>query len=424
MVGPGMYAPPSPPTGPASGDGGGTPPSAVPGTGPRPARSGMRLFGIRVWQIIAAEIAIAGIAAAATRRDWTLVPAIAVPVLLLALFLPRIGHRDLLSASLVRWRGRSRSNALARNAAVTADQPVTPLRILQPALHLSSIDLRNDRELGVVFDGSGWAGAIIVHRDDDLAPSLQDRHGLPLTTLAETLVVDDVRLASLQVLVHALPSPVPDSAPDSANAVSYRQVNPRGVPAHRQTFIVLRLDPTTSLESIEARGGGSLGARRALKRAVSRALELLESSGVPARPLSELGLRSALGHSAGLNMQVATGAPPTEHRRHLHLAGNTFVTWWVSRWPEGPTPLQTLTDTVTALPIPAVQISLELFPGNTATSALMRSVIRIKAVSPEAADLAGDLLTQAVDNVGFRLVRLDGEHLLGFETTLPLGGRP
>jgi type VII secretion protein EccE len=383
----------------------------------------MRLLGIPIWQVIAAEIAIAGILIAAARKDWTLAPAIALPLLLLLLLL-RVGNRDLLSATLVRWRGRSRSNALARNAAVTADQPVTPLQILEPTLHLSSIDLRNDRELGVVFDGSGWAGVLIVHRDDDLTPSAQNRHTLPLATLAESLTVDDVRLASLQVLVHAIPSPAPGPAPDSATVLSYRQVNPRGVAAHRQTFIALRLDPKTSLESIEARGGGSLGARRALKRAVSRTLELLESSGVAARPLSELGLRTALEYSAGLTAHAASGAPPTEHRRHLQFAGNTFVTWWVARWPEGPAPMQVLTDTVTALPIPTVQISLELFPGNTTSNPLMRSVIRVRAASPEAADLAGDLLTQAVGGVGFRLIRLDGEHLLGFETTLPLGGRP
>jgi type VII secretion protein EccE len=383
----------------------------------------MRLFGIPIWQVIAVEIAVAGVLVAATRRDWTLLPAIALPLLLLAMIPLRFGNRGVISATTVRWRRRSRSNALARNTAASAGQPGSPLRILRPELHLGSIDLRNDRELGVVFDGSGWAGVIALHRDDDLTPSTRDRQYLPLATLAETLVVDDVQLASLQVLIHAVPVPARANGPNSAVRDSYLQVNPRGVTAYRQTLVALRLDPRTSSDSIEARGGGSLGARRALKRAVSRALELLDSAGVAARPLSELGLRVALEHSAGLSAQSSPNAAPTESRRNLQLAGNTYITWWVSRWPDGPAPLRVLADTVTALPLPAVELSLELFPGPTTTNVLVRSMIRLTADSPEAADQAGELLTGAVGNAGFRLIRLDGEHLPGFEATLPLGGR-
>lgn len=388
-------------------------------------RPGRRLAGVAVWQVVTVELVVAVVAVAVARRDWTAAPAAVMALTLVAAVAVRVGHRRPLTALAVRWRRRSRLRDRRRDHPVTDPTRLAPLLALHPALHITAIELRNDRELGVAFDGAGWAGVIAVHRDDDLTPHPHEGRWLPVGTLARVLTVDDIRLASLQVLVHVVPSPAPTLPPGSVTAVSYRQANPGGVPAHRQTLVTLRLDPATSREAIEARGGGTRGARRALKRSVSRAVELLDAAGVVSRPLSELGARAALGHVAGLPADAtAAQHPPQEGRRHLQLAGVTSVTWWVSGWPETDAPMRVLTDVVATLPVRSAVVSLELHPGAEEQKVRIRALVRLSAGSPDAAEATGKLLLRAAHDAGFRLRRLDGEQALGFAATLPLGGRP
>jgi type VII secretion protein EccE len=404
----------------------------------------MRLAQVRVRYVIVAELAVVIVLVGAQRRDWTLIPAALIAAVLLASATVRIANRPLPAALVVRSRFRSRSRALRRPPTPDSTTPDSttpdgttpdgrasggthrpdPLHVLFPDLHLSAIELRNGRELGVVFDGTGWSAALAVHRDTDLAPHPRRHHWLPVSTLARTLQVDDITLAGIQVLLHVVPSPAHPLPPGSVTATSYRLVNPSSLPARRQTFVALRLEPDSSLEPIEARGGGTRGAARALKRSTARTLELLDAAGVPARPLSGIGVRTALGHAAGLSGDPAGNGPPVQETwRHLDLAGVTHITWWVSQWPEADAPVHLLAELLAALPVVSGTVSLELHPGPE-QEVRVRALVRLAAASPDAAENAERAFGAAAQSAGFRLTRLDGEQALGFAATLPLGGRP
>jgi type VII secretion protein EccE len=396
---------------------------------PRGETRGVRLLGVPLWQLVSTETLLAGTAVAAA-VDLRLLPVTAtVAVAGLVVVLGRWRHRPVLSWLLVRLRYRRRQRRAAIGDGV--DQRLAPLREILPGLDVSSVALREGQRLAVCFDGAGWSAAVALHREHDLLARPATAPRLPPGVLAGVMRVDDIPLAGLQVLVHTMAAPdarLPEGSPVTA---SYQQLDGRHVPAVRQTLVVLRMDAATGREAIEARGGGAEGARRAVKRSVSRLLELLESARVPARPLAEASWLTTLFDVAGTAeppagpgswAAAAGGGPRTrETRRAWQVGPLTHLTWWVRSWPDVAAPLQGLVDLASQVPAASTTVSFTLYPA-VAGSLRCRALLRTTARSTEAAEAAAAVLRERATAASVDLQRLDGEHGPGYVATLPLGG--
>jgi type VII secretion protein EccE len=402
-----------PPEGPGRSAGAGRPQ-------PQRDRAGGRLLGLPVSQVLCWEAVAAGIAAAAVRGGWVLIPAVLAGLLVFALTLVRVRGRWLRQVIGVRLRFRRRRRL---RPAEGIDLRLAAIAELRPELRVDDIEPRPGQHLGICYDGTAWVGVIAVQADDDVLADPRRPAWLPVRELAGALVVDDIELSGVQILCHVAPAPSGTLPTDSPVATSYAQVKAGQTAASRQVWIALRLDPTRRPDAIDARGGGDEGARRALRRCVARVLELLAAANVDAIALDGEALTAALS-LAGMTRPVA--APPGTRRTAESWTGwqaddIAHVSWWVREWPTKAAPMQLLSDAVAGVPALSCTLSLSLHPA-PAGAARFRGLVRLSAISPDTAEAAAEALTAAAGAAGLELFRLDGEQALGYAATLPLGG--
>ncbi|MGW1992317.1 type VII secretion protein EccE [Embleya sp. NPDC001921] len=406
------------------------------GTTPASRRATLRLHpragrvgGVLVQQIVLIQLGALLFAIAATANPAASIGLGAVAVLLVAPALVRLRGRW-----LVQWLpivfdfGRRR-----RLPAVADDADAVPAPVLECAPHLvtGSVDDRERRSIGVIGDGTFLTAVLLVtSRDEPLRPARGQR-SLPPTVIVSALEVDDVRLASVQVVQHTRPAPAGHLPEESLAATSYRQLVEQGlhdVPALRLTWIALRFDPELCASAVAARGGGEQGAQRALLRAVDRLAGNLTGAGFEARALDEAELIQALATSCGVNLSTRRygygrgGRRTVESRRAWRCDDRRHTTYWANRWPE---PTQGRTSdpigTLTATPAIATTFALTATHGVGGTTALTAHV-RITARSDsELADATKQLERRArAEEIG--LTRLDWEQQPALLATLPLGG--
>ena len=382
-------------------------PAAQPPAPPKrlPARSS--LFGLRIGQVLGWQAAAVAVLAVATSRPLLLRAAVG-------------GAAAVVCFTLVRWRGQwlyqrvGRRLGFAvrrRTARRSAAQALPGLSDLLPELDVSTVAGRRGQQIGLVRDGRGWAVLVEVSAGDDVFPARGAPTTLPVSRLAELLSIDDIRLAGVQLVVHAVPPP-PEAWVGPAA---------RPLPAAQGIWVVLRLDPMVAPEALISRGGGVEALHRALRRCTERAAETLAATGLSAKPLDEAAVRSALALSAA--PPTAAGAPPAvgvERWGHWEC-GAAHVGYEVCRWP--PDRLATLLEAVLAAPVLAVVVAVT-FHGVDSRSARITGTVRLVAADPHSAREAGRALQKAVASQGGRLARLDGRHAAAVVATLPVGGGP
>jgi len=429
-----------PPAGPRTPVAGGFPTvsrTAWPGAARRLVRTPLPLV---LWL----ELLVGGVLVAVARRDATVVAVGFAVAATLAIGWGRRRGVPLYRLLATRWRWTVRTRAAARTARYRrAAGDTTPggVMSLLPQLHLTSAPLRAERRFGVCFDGTGWVAVLEVEPAAAMLVPATWPVAVPLDLLAGLLAIDDIRLASVQVLVRTVPAPV-DSPADSPAVRSYRRIRPVGVAALRQTWIALRLDPQAGQDAIGARGGGVDGAHRSLKRVAGRALELLEAAGVRARALDEAGLSEVLavtllGGVPGVDRAVDLDEPALERWDCWQAGDGAQVTWWLADWPQGHEPVEPLLQLLQAAPAGFGVVSLTIHAqpegggrgggagggvgGGSGTEPVLRVLVRAGA---PLAGLRG--LVEALESggraVGVQLRRLDGDHGPGVGATLPLGG--
>jgi type VII secretion protein EccE len=300
------------------------------------------VFGVPLGAVLWAEVVAAAGLVAVVRRDLTLVPA---GLLLVGSVLLAAGrHRGVpLHRTVGTWWRFTRRRR--RPVADAGDPRVAALGQLLHRLSVDTVSLRGGRQFGVCFDGSGWAAVLALEPDPAVLASPGSARQVGLSRLACLLTIDDIRLSCAQLLVHTAPAPAGWLDPAFLPVTSYRRIRPLAVAGMRRTWVVLRLDPAAGQDAIEARGGGVQGAHRALKRAVSRSVELLETDGVTARPLDDEGVRSALTLNL-LGSASPAGNPPdaplAESWACWRAGGTAQVSWWLSGWPAGRDPVEPL----------------------------------------------------------------------------------
>jgi type VII secretion protein EccE len=303
------------------------------------------------------------------------------------------------------------------------DPRVSLLRLAVPDLVVAHGVDHERRPLGLAWHESTWTAVLLV----DPAPALVTQVGgspnLPLGALAPCLEDRGVVLDAIQVIWHCYPGSAA-LPPNSPALASYMEVlGPLPAAARRTTWVAVRLDPRRCPAAVRERGGGVLGAHRALIGALSRVRNALESRGVPTRPLDpdEL-LKAGISASeltavAGSNQRVGL----RERWTGVTAAGVGHASYAITGWSraKGVHNLNALTGVRALSSTVAVSIS----PGGEDNKVGLRGLVRVSARTPSELEYADGRLSAIADRLGVTLTPLRGLQVAGLAATLPLGGR-
>ncbi|MQA84694.1 MAG: type VII secretion protein EccE [Streptosporangiales bacterium] len=381
-------------------------------------RGRRRLFGLGAGQLVACELAVAAVLLSYV----TFTPAVVLtgPLCLgiLVLTLVRRRRRFLYEWMGVRMAYRRRRKSVHRYRA--EDPRLELLREISPTLEIQEVTNRSGNQLGAVGDGQAWCALLELQPPEPggiVDPG--DGPQIPLQLLVDSLEMRDIRLASIQALTHTVP--VFAGGGDVPFVRSYQQLGNGSPSPRRTTWVVLRLDPALCSEAVALRGGGDIGARRALLTSASRLAVGLEAAGVPVRMLDAHDALTALMACTGANpwQRQVRGMRTAEHWKTWTCDGVENTTFWVRRWPRPPrssgrdlfAPLAAASGVTSTMSL--------VFTGNAAGEISFRGMIRVAGSS---ADQLTAWMTKLADSVGADLERLDGQHTPGVLATLPLGG--
>lgn len=409
-------------TGAGAGQGAGRPAeaSANPGFQPRPGRIG----SLPLVRLILLEAA-AAFAATPFLLHKPMAIAGTGPAALLCVVGAVGGSRG-------RWLGASRlvhadyKERQDQRQPASGESALAPLRETFPALRTATVATRGGEPVGVIGDGTFLTAVIQLDSRGEPLREAREAHPLPIGAVASALADTQVPVAGVQLITHARPAPAPHLPRQSLSVRSYQSLG-ANVPAQRTTWAAVRLDPEQAQGAVQARGGGAIGAQRALLTAVQRVASQIEGAGFEATILSEPELISALGTACNA-IQVAVNPAATAHRRteetrrYWRCDGSWHTTYWLDKPP-------TFTErtspdffaAVGSLPALATSVAVNLAKG-TGNSVAFSCFIRIAAGSEAQLNESGKVLEQRADQAGAGLTRLDGEQLPGLVATVPLGG--
>ncbi|KRV51048.1 type VII secretion protein EccE [Wenjunlia vitaminophila] len=386
---------------------------------------------MRLQQVVLVEVAAALVLVGMAGGSVVLVPLAAVAAVLVVLAVVSRHRRPLPEwlGTVLALRSRRRA-AAAEPPPVGVDPGLAPAVECDPALRTYTYIDRDHRSVGMVGDGTFLTVVLLVQgRDAPLRP-LRGQRPLPLEVLHDALEVDDIVLASVQVVQHTQPAPATHLPEQSVAARSYTPLQAQtGTPGLRLTWVALKLDPELCPEAVKARGGGLGGVQRAVLRAADQLASRLVAAGFTATVLDEPELVSALSTSACANPRASTHRGDQQTSRRTVETSRTWrcddrwhTTYWIGRWPQLPAGRSPdLVNLLTSVPTLASTFSLIATRG-TGHSPALTGYVRLTARSDTELVTARRQLERHANGVRVGLVRLDREQLPGLLATLPLGG--
>ncbi|MDD7938546.1 type VII secretion protein EccE [Actinomycetospora lutea] len=322
----------------------------------------------------------------------------------------------------LRFRVRVRERESER-ATDDVDPRLRTLRLLTGDLTVTRARDHDGREVGLIGHGGGWSavlaldpegadgGAALVPGDAET-----DAASFPLAALAGCLADRGVVLDAVSALWHC--RPVEDDTPA---AEAYREVL-GSLPAlsRREAWLVVRLDPARCPDAVAERGGGVLGAHRAVVGALARIGRVLADHGTPVRPLAADEVLDAATEAADT---PGEGGRLVEHWRAVVVGEVGHAAYAVTGWPAGAAPERLTGLTATAGRTCTLSLTLEPDPRSPDTVGL-RGTVRLTGDTPDALEESGRELVARGHALGVALDALDGQHAAGLAATLPLGARP
>lgn len=313
---------------------------------------------------------------------------------------------------------------LAEETKVTgADDPrVNLLRLTVPDLVVAH-GMDHDRQpVGIAWHDGAWTAVLLVDPTPSLIAPATDSAGLPLSVLAPCLEDRGVVLDSIQVIWHSYPGSAALPA-DSPALGSYLEVlGPLPAAARRTTWVAVRLDPRRCPAAIRERGGGVMGAHRALIGALSRVRSALDAKDVPTRPLSPDELLMAGIAASELTAALAQGGPVRLQERWTGVtaAGVGHASYAINRWPKGK--ISNTLNALTSVRALSATLALQIAPASDDGQIGLRGIVRVSARNPRELETADQRLNGIADRVGVSLKPLRGLQVAGLSATLPLGG--
>lgn len=384
-----------------------------------------RLLGVGVTQLVVCELAALAFLLHRSVLVLVLGP---LALLIVVLALGRRNGRWLYEDWAVRrdFRRRAFDRAAVQAHAVHINDPrLAALHELHPQLQITEVADRSGQRVGVVSDGRCFSAMLALEPAGGKgagAPGAADGPEPPLDVVADALSTRDVALAGVQVVTHTVPAPTANLPANSPCVRSYGSLAGGAVPARRSTWIVSRLDPLGTPTAVAARGGGEVGAQRALLGTMARLAASLRFAGVEARAVGGHEALDVLALTAGATSRAATlGAARTVEAWNSWAIDDTVqACFWVRSWPSAVRLgdrglLARLGDVRGRFNVVSLTMTAEDIRG-----VHLRAVVRVAGGSPEELEhIAGEL--QHLGQ-GARLVRLNGQHAPGVVESLPLGG--
>jgi type VII secretion protein EccE len=317
------------------------------------------------------------------------------------------------------------SLAEAEGSTVTGpdDARVGLLRVIVPDLVVAHGTDHERHPLGLAWHEGTWTAVLLVDPAPALVTPIGAAPSLPIGALAPCLEDRGVVLDAIQVIWHCYPGSAA-LPPNSPALASYLEVlGPLPAAARRTTWVAVRMDPQRCPAAVRERGGGVVGAHRALIGALSRVRNALESRGVPTRPLDPDELLKA-GISAAELTAVAGSSQRIGLRERwtgVTAAGIGHASYAVTGWPRGKaaTSLNSLTG-VRAL---SATVAMSISPGSEENRVGLRGLVRVSARNPRELEHADERLSAIANRIGITLTPLRGLQVAGLAATIPLGGR-
>lgn len=302
------------------------------------------------------------------------------------------------------------------------DARVSLLRLAVPDLVVAHAKDHERRPVGLAWHEGTWTAVLVVEPPPSLVQPVVGVPNLPLGALAPCLEDRGVVLDAIGVIWHCYPGSV--SLPPNAPAlVSYLEVlGPVPAAARRTTWVAIRLDPRRCPAAVRERGGGVVGAHRALIGALSRVRSALDAYGVQTRPLDvDEVLRAGI---AAAELQSVAGSPHAVGLRErwtgVTAGGVGHASYAVTGWPSKGTP-QSL-NALTGVRALSATVALSIAPSGEPGQVGLRGLVRVSARTPKELGSADERLRMLGQRLGVRLTPLRGLQLDGLAATLPLGG--
>ena len=303
-----------------------------------------------------------------------------------------------------------------------SDPRVNLLRLAVPDLVVAHSVNHDRNKVGLAWHQGSWTAVLLVEPTPSLVTPAGTAPNLPLSALEPCLEDRGVVLDSIQAIWHCYPGSAALPA-DSPALSSYMEVlGPLPAAARRTTWVAIRLDPKRCPAAIRERGGGVIGAHRALIGALSRVSNALEANGVPTRPLDpdEL-LRSSIS-AAELTGVAGSGETVRLQERWTGVTtgGIGHASYAISNWPKGK--INSSLNTLTSLRALSSTVSLAISPAADDGRVGLRGLVRVSARTPRELDEADSRLTTLADGTGVTLTPLRGYQADAFAASLPIGG--
>ncbi|MFJ8910427.1 type VII secretion protein EccE [Amycolatopsis sp. NPDC102389] len=312
----------------------------------------------------------------------------------------------------------------AEEDAVTGpdDARVNLLRLAVPDLVVAHGVDHERQQVGLAWNDGTWTAVLLVEPAPALITQAGGAPSLPLSALAPCLEDRGVVLDSIQMIWHCYPGSAALPS-DSPALSSYMEVlGPLPAAARRTTWVAIRLDPRRCPAAIRERGGGVVGAHRALIGALSRVRNALESQGVPTRPLDpdEL-LRSSISAAELTAVAGSQGKVGLQERwTGVTAAGIGHASYAITSWPKGK--ISGSLNALTSVRALSATVAMSISPSADEGKIGLRGIVRLSARNPRELDAADQRLQGVSDRLGVTLTPLRGLQISGFSATLPIGG--
>ncbi|WP_199748618.1 type VII secretion protein EccE [Amycolatopsis sp. WAC 01376] len=312
----------------------------------------------------------------------------------------------------------------AEEDAVTGpdDARVNLLRLAVPDLVVAHGVDHERQQVGLAWNDGTWTAVLLVEPAPALITQAGGAPSLPLSALAPCLEDRGVVLDSIQMIWHCYPGSAALPS-DSPALSSYMEVlGPLPAAARRTTWVAIRLDPRRCPAAIRERGGGVVGAHRALIGALSRVRNALESQGVPTRPLDpdEL-LRSSISAAELTAVAGSQGKVGLQERwTGVTAAGIGHASYAITSWPKGK--ISGSLNALTSVRALSATVAMSISPSADEGKIGLRGIVRLSARNPRELDAADQRLQGISDRLGVTLTPLRGLQISGFSATLPIGG--
>ncbi|GAA3433472.1 type VII secretion protein EccE [Kutzneria kofuensis] len=332
------------------------------------------------------------------------------------------------------FRSHSRVTSPAESAAAPVDEDgetkvigaedarVALLRLAVPDLVVAHAVDHERAPVGMAWQDGVWTAVLRVELEPLLVSPIGKAPNLPLGALAPCLEDRGVVLDSIRVLWHCYPGSAV-LPPNSPALSSYMEVlGALPASARRTTLVAVRLDPRRCGAAIRERGGGVVGAHRALIGALSRVRSALEGRGVPTRPLDAdelLATGIAIGELSGaLNAEGRVGL--AEKWGGVTAAGVGHSSYSITGWPSGG--VAAGLNAFTSIRALSSTVALAISPGGQDGQVGLRGLVRLSARTPSELSRAEDRLEKMSDQLGFDVTPLRGLQTAALAATLPFGG--